>query len=176
MDYVPYSSISGKVTYDNIPLADHQVNLYKVNADGKEELVSSLYTSDNGYFQFENLVSDRYRVRPSVDLYYCSYRHNKLTVDIGNDENFSNYNLTHQLYQLDSNCRSGYHQQIILKHLNDLTVSKKSVSFDELNKIIQTKENLIISKEVLRREVELLILRNLLKCNIEGNNLVFASH
>lgn len=86
-----------------------------------------------------------------------------------------NYNLTHQLYQLDSNCRSAFHQQIILEQLKSISIKTKSLSFKELNQVLRKKIGLNISEEILRREIELLILRNLLKCELKGNQLVFSS-
>ncbi len=86
-----------------------------------------------------------------------------------------NYNLTHQLYQLDSNCRSAFHQQIILKQLKNISIKKKSISFKELNQVLRKKIGLNISEDILRREIELLILRNLLKCELKGNQLVLSS-
>ena len=84
-----------------------------------------------------------------------------------------NYDLVHQLYQLDSNCKSAYHQQIILEIINDIPNTKNSLSLDDLNSLLKDKEKLNISEEILRREVELLILRNLLNCKIEGDQLIF---
>ncbi|MFX1489973.1 MAG: hypothetical protein ACFFBI_12540, partial [Promethearchaeota archaeon] len=89
-----------------------------------------------------------------------------------NNDEF-NYNLIHQLYQLDSNCRSVYAQQIILEYLKNISSEKKLISFNELNQKLREKGNLNISDEILRREVELLILRNLLKGKIQGNYLDF---
>ena len=82
------------------------------------------------------------------------------------------YNLIHQLYQLDSNCRSAYNQQIILENLLNISIKKKSISFDELNQILSHKANLNLSEEILRREVELLILRNLLQCEIDEKIII----
>ncbi|MFX1375350.1 MAG: hypothetical protein ACFFA0_06025 [Promethearchaeota archaeon] len=91
-----------------------------------------------------------------------------------NNDNFD-YALTHQLYQLDSNCRSAFQQQVILTHLNKFLVNKKSITFKELNQELKDKSNLIIGEAILRREIELLILRNLLKCELKGNQLIFSS-
>ena len=88
------------------------------------------------------------------------------------DYNF-NYGLIHTLYQLDSNCRSSYNQEIILNHIKEISHEQKSISFQELNQIIKENEELDIGEDILRREVELLILRNLLLCKIEGNQLIF---
>ena len=87
-----------------------------------------------------------------------------------------NYNLIHQLYQLDSNCKSAHHQQIILEIITNIPTTKNSISLNELNELLRDKENLNISEEILRREVELLILRNLLSCRIEKNQLIFHYH
>ncbi|MFW9865263.1 MAG: hypothetical protein ACFFEN_04120 [Candidatus Thorarchaeota archaeon] len=89
-----------------------------------------------------------------------------------NNDEF-NYNLIHQLYQLDSNCISAYRQQIILEYLKNISSEKKLISFNELNQKLREKGSLNISDEILRREVELLILRNLIICKIEGNYLDF---
>ena len=85
-----------------------------------------------------------------------------------------NYDLIHQLYQLDSNCKSAYHQQRILEIIKNISISKNSISLDELDKQLRDMDNLNISEEILRREVELLILRNLLECKIEGDQLIFS--
>jgi hypothetical protein len=90
-----------------------------------------------------------------------------------NDYNY-NYNLVHQLYQLDSNCKSAHHQQIILEIIKKFLITKNSITFEELNKQLRVKENLNISEEILRREVEILILRNLLSCKIEKTHLIFS--
>ncbi|MFX1408840.1 MAG: hypothetical protein ACFFA6_00690 [Promethearchaeota archaeon] len=83
------------------------------------------------------------------------------------------YNLTHKLYQLDSNCNSLYNQQVILKNIYYLSKSKKIISFQELSSFIRKKTKLELSDDILRREIELLILRNLLACEVEGDLLKF---
>ncbi|MHA2280489.1 MAG: hypothetical protein ACXAC5_06530 [Promethearchaeota archaeon] len=85
-----------------------------------------------------------------------------------------NYDLIHQLYQLDSNCKSAFHQQMILEIIKAIAITKNSISIEELNNLLIDKKNLNISQEILRREVELLILRNLLHCKIETNQLIFS--
>ena len=87
-----------------------------------------------------------------------------------------NYDLVHQLYQLDSNCKSAYHQQKILEIIKNFPITKNSIKFEEIHKLLRVKVDLNISEEILRREVELLILRNLLKCKIEGDRLIFSHH
>ena len=86
-----------------------------------------------------------------------------------------NYNLTHRLYQLDSNARSLYNQQQILKIINKLSNSKDSISFQELNNILQKETDLNLSIDILKREIEILILRNQLFCKIEKDSIVLNS-
>ncbi len=83
------------------------------------------------------------------------------------------YDLTHKLYQLDSNCNSLYNQQVILNHINELSKKQESISFQEINLLIKKSTKLDLSDDILRREIELLILRNLLNCEIEGDLLKF---
>ncbi len=84
-----------------------------------------------------------------------------------------NYNLTHSLYQLDSNIHSLHNQQVILNHINDVPRKQESISFQEINLLIKKSTKLDLNDDILRREIELLILRNLLICNIDGNLLKF---
>lgn len=60
------------------------------------------------------------------------------------------YDLTHQLYQLDSNCKSAFQQQVILTHLNKISRRKNSISFKELNQDLKNKNKLDISETILR--------------------------
>ena len=83
------------------------------------------------------------------------------------------YSLTHKLYQLISNSHSLYNQQILLKVIQKESSQQKSISFTELKEILKENENKDINEPILRREVELLILRSLLRCKIEGDELVF---
>ncbi|MFX0076989.1 MAG: hypothetical protein ACFE96_16200 [Candidatus Hermodarchaeota archaeon] len=83
------------------------------------------------------------------------------------------YNLTHKLYQLISNSQSLYNQQKILSAINRISQNQKSISFLELLEIVNNQEGLTIDEQILRREVEILILRSLLECEIEGNKLLF---
>jgi len=83
------------------------------------------------------------------------------------------YNMMHKLYQLDSNSRSAFHQQILLKIIKDNKNEKQSISLAELNQLVKEKSNLKIGGEILKKEVELLILRDLLKCKIDGNQIIF---
>ncbi|MHA2392309.1 MAG: hypothetical protein ACXAEX_10065 [Promethearchaeota archaeon] len=90
-----------------------------------------------------------------------------------NSEYDYNYNLIHQLYQLDSNCKSARNQQIILNHLKNISTEKKSISLNELNQILRNEENLSLSEDILKRELELLILRNEIQCKIDENSIIF---
>ena len=86
-----------------------------------------------------------------------------------------NYNLTHRLYQLDSNAHSLFNQQKILKIINELSSSCDSISFQELNQVLREKNELNLSIDILQREIEILILRNLISCKIEKDNIVLNS-
>lgn len=86
-----------------------------------------------------------------------------------------NYNLTHRLYQLDSNTRSLFNQQKILEIINKLSNTYDSISFQELNSILQNEIKLNLSIDILKREIEILVLRNQLSCKIEKNNIVLNS-
>ena len=83
------------------------------------------------------------------------------------------YSLTHKLYQLISNSHSLYNQQIILKVIQKESSQQELISFTELKEILKECENIDIDESILRREVEILILRSLLRCKIEGDELVF---
>ena len=83
------------------------------------------------------------------------------------------YNLTHKLYQLFSNSQSLYNQQIVLGTIQKISQEFKSISFLKLNEIVKKNDNLDIDEQILRREVEILILRSLIEGKIEGNDLVF---
>ncbi len=83
------------------------------------------------------------------------------------------YNLTHKLYQLISNSQSLYNQQRVLSVVKKISQKQMSISFIDLNEILDKQENVRLDEQVLRREVEILILRSLLEGKIEGNDLVF---
>lgn len=84
-----------------------------------------------------------------------------------------NYSLTHKLYQLLSNSYSLYNQQVILKALNNLSRDKSSITFQELLKKVIENEEIDIDESILKREVELLILRNKISCEINKDKIVF---
>ncbi|MFW9989628.1 MAG: hypothetical protein ACFFC3_13315 [Candidatus Odinarchaeota archaeon] len=83
------------------------------------------------------------------------------------------YNLTHKLYQLDSNTHSLFNQQKILELITDLSISNDSISFQDLNQLLKERNKIILSDDIIQREIELLILRNLISCKIEGDKLTF---
>ena len=83
------------------------------------------------------------------------------------------YNLTHKLYQLISNSQSLYNQQRVLSTIQKISHERKSITFPELRELVKVNEKLDIDEQILRREVEILILRSLLEVKIEGNILVF---
>lgn len=88
-------------------------------------------------------------------------------------KNNYDYNLTHRLYQLDSNAHSLYNQQVILHILNDLSNRYDPISFQELNRVLKEKKELNLSNDILQREIEILILRSLISCKIDGEKLIF---
>ena len=83
------------------------------------------------------------------------------------------YNLTHKLYQLISNSQSLFNQQRVLSVIKTISQKQKSISFIALKTILKEQEDVELDELILRREVEILILRSLLACKIEGNDLVF---
>ena len=82
------------------------------------------------------------------------------------------YTFTHQLYQLDSNARSLYNQQIILKQIQEISSNQNSITFNNLNQLLKQKTELNLSNDILRREIEILILRNQLICKLDGENII----
>ena len=91
---------------------------------------------------------------------------------IEKQDNF-NYNLTHKLYQLDSNALSLYNQQKILDLISNLSQKQNVITFAELQKKLKKVDDIALDEAILRREIEILILRELITCNIEGDKLIF---
>ena len=87
-------------------------------------------------------------------------------------QNDYNYNLTHKLYQLDSNVHSLYNQQIILQLIFERSREKKEIFFNELQELLKTEESLDIDIGTLKREIEILVLRSLLTCTIKDNRIL----
>jgi len=95
---------------------------------------------------------------------------NKLKeIDKNND---FDYTFSHQLYQLDSNARSLFNQQIILKQIQEISSNQTSITFNNLNQLLKQKTELNLSNDILRREIEILILRNQLICKLDGENII----
>lgn len=84
------------------------------------------------------------------------------------------YNLTHKLYQLISNSESLYNQKVILKVITDISQKQDSISIAELNKILLSSKGMSIEDPILRREIEILILRSLITCKIDKDKIVFT--
>ena len=84
-----------------------------------------------------------------------------------------NYNLTHKLYQLDSNALSLYNQQRILNLISEISQKENAITFTELQKKLKEVDKITLNETILRREIEILILRELVSCKIEGNKLLF---
>ena len=92
--------------------------------------------------------------------------------DLDKNSDF-NYNLTHRLYQLDSNTRSLYNQQLILDFISFFSNKSEYISLEELNLKLKEENDLDLTIDILKREIEILILRNLLSCKIDGDILRF---
>ncbi len=103
----------------------------------------------------------------------------KILDDLKNIEKSSginyNYDLIHQLYQLDSNCRSAFNQKIILEQLKRISFERTLLSFKEFNQLLKEKSGLNLPEQILRREIELLILRNLVNCELKGDQVILSS-
>ncbi|MFX1280691.1 MAG: hypothetical protein ACFFA3_15050 [Promethearchaeota archaeon] len=82
-----------------------------------------------------------------------------------------NYNLVHQLYQLDSNCKSAFNQHIIHKYLDNVLNQNKSITFRDLNHQLREKGILTINEDILKKEIELLILRDKLHCKVNKETI-----
>jgi len=83
------------------------------------------------------------------------------------------YNLAHKLYQLLSNSHSLYNQQIILKNIEELSKNIEGISISSLNQMLKDKDQLDLTEDILLREIELLILRGLLKAKLDKGEIFF---
>lgn len=85
------------------------------------------------------------------------------------------YELIHRLYQLISNANSFYNQQVILGILNSNTLNKnqKFIYVEELGEHLKKEAGLELDISTLKRELELLVLRDLTSLQIEGNKIIF---
>ena len=84
-----------------------------------------------------------------------------------------NYNLTHQLFQLFSNAHSLYNQQKIKNELNTILMKQKVWPLEKLNQLLKERIGLDLDNKTFRKELELLILRGLIPCSIEGDLVIF---
>ena len=84
-----------------------------------------------------------------------------------------NYNLTHRLYQLYSNCQSLYNQKIILMHINEVSKKSTSLTLQQLTQTLKDEFKINLEEKILVREIELLILRGLLSYRIEDDKIIF---
>ena len=92
--------------------------------------------------------------------------------DIEQKSNYD-YSLTHQLFQFISNAHSLYNQQRIKDGVNGILMKQKTMALTELNQLLKERTGLDLDDKTFRKELELLILRGLLSCSIEGNNVIF---
>ena len=85
------------------------------------------------------------------------------------------YELIHRLYQLISNATSFYNQQVILGILNSNTLKKNQnfIYVEELGEHLKKEAGLELDINTLKRELELLVLRDLISLQIEGNKIIF---
>lgn len=84
------------------------------------------------------------------------------------------YDLIHKLYQLISNATSFYNQQIILEKVNLLTSTKSepTINLLEFSEYLKNEASLDLDINILKRELELLILRDMASFRIEGDKLI----
>ncbi|GAG77769.1 unnamed protein product [marine sediment metagenome] len=82
------------------------------------------------------------------------------------------YSLSHKLYQLISNSNSLYNQEIILEHIKKMSNKQNFLTIHELHLSLKEKD-FTIEESVLGKEIELLILRDLLPCKKEGDKIIF---
>ena len=92
--------------------------------------------------------------------------------DIEQKGNFE-YSLTHQLFQLFSNAHSLYNQQKIKDELNRILMKQKVWPLNKLNQLLKERIDLDLDDKTFRKELELLILRGLIPCSIEGDLVIF---
>jgi len=92
--------------------------------------------------------------------------------DIEQKGNFE-YSLTHQLFQLFSNAHSLYNQQKIKGALDAILMKQKVWTISKLNELLKERIGLDLDDKTFQKELELLILRGLISCSIEGNLVIF---
>ena len=92
--------------------------------------------------------------------------------DIDKQSDFE-YNLTHQLFQLFSNAHSLYNQQKIKDGINAILMKQKVWTISKLNRLLKERIGLELDDKTFQKELELLILRGLISCSIEGDLVIF---
>ena len=95
--------------------------------------------------------------------------------EIEREGNFD-YSLTHELYQLISNAESLLNQKAIIEGLSHFTQKedRREIDFESLNAHLLTEIELDLKPDLLKREIELLILRNKIPFTIQGNKLILS--
>jgi len=92
--------------------------------------------------------------------------------DIEQKGNFK-YDLMHQLFQLSSNAHSLHNQQKIKDGMNAMLMKQKTMALTELNQLLKERIGLDLDDKTFQKELELLILRGLISCSIEGDLVIF---
>jgi hypothetical protein len=87
-------------------------------------------------------------------------------------ENFDN-SITHKLYQLISNAESLLNQKNIIEALSDVAQKHDQMDFEALSTYFRKYKNLDLTPPIIRREIELLILRDKIPYKIKQNSLIF---
>jgi len=85
--------------------------------------------------------------------------------------NFDN-SLTHKLYQLISNAESLLNQKNISDALSKLAQDHERMDFETLSEYFRKHMDLDLKPEIMRREIELLILRGKIPYKIKKKTLV----
>jgi hypothetical protein len=57
--------------------------------------------------------------------------------------------------------------------ISNLSQKQNAITFAELQKKLKEVDDIALDETILRREIEILILRELISCNIEGDKLIF---
>lgn len=83
------------------------------------------------------------------------------------------YSLTHKLYQLISNAHSLYNQEQILDLINQVSKTQEQITIKNIALSLNEERNLELSEDMIRRELEILILRGLTSCKIKDETLIF---
>ncbi len=82
--------------------------------------------------------------------------------------------LTHKLYQLISNAESLLNQKRITNGVLKLAETHEKIDFEFLSNYLRSNMDLDLEPEIVRREIELLILRGKIPYIISDKSLVFS--